>query len=692
MVAVTSLLGVADPLRITLFGAGACFFGALFVTDPQRGERIRTLGWATVVTALAVVATVYLSRTGVWAAAAFLLLMMFLSFALRSRSTRAGNLAAIGALTAFSAGAGHITADRIGWFVIASTVGFAWLAIWQLLILPDYPVRSLKRSVHVIRRQAADVVANVVDVVKQANDGNSPNRAGRALRPSLDRVRSCRTVIDNQLTGGLAPNGFGQHDVEQLRVTLYTAQRGLEQIVDQVTDPRWTTTLPDDVARSITSNLQTLAAALRDDVNAQSIDTVARDAQLLRDQLRALARAAKAGDAAHVPADTVLAAITIAGGAELVAESISDAQRLPTGTPEPAAAAALEPDDRAAQAAGLGSLTPQRALQPTMALGLQAVVAAVAAGLIAEALGNEQSRVVAFTAFLIIAGSAEESIRRAWARLGATILGATGGVVIAASIPQNIVLVVAVVTVGVFFTIFTAPVSYAGMVFWITITLVALFASEGLYLHLVIDKAVAALIGGCVAAAVALSIAPIRLSRDFRPAVLQYLDALDEALECHLPGHSDRSAKTESALERARSALDSIVAKAATEIHLFPHSGDQLSEQAVRIDAVHEAFLRLTPVLADSPRRLLGWTDEQTENVIHHLRDDVETAKAAARGDQALVNTTGQKDERPSRLVIPPSARREMDDALWRIENLHARLIELALALDCQPRSPTGEH
>ena len=114
-----------------------------------------------------------------------------------------------------------------------------------------------------------------------------------------------------------------------------------------------------------------------------------------------------------------------------------------------------------------------------------------------------------------------------------------------------------------FFTIASAPVSYPAMVFWLSIALVPLFATEGRYLDLIWDKAVAALIGGCVAAAVAFTVAPIRLSRDFRPAVLRYLDALDAALESHLPGERDRRAETGTELDRAHSALDSMVASGA---------------------------------------------------------------------------------------------------------------------------------
>ena len=324
-----------------------------------------------------------------------------------------------------------------------------------------------------------------------------------------------------------------------------------------------------------------------------------------------------------------------------------------------------------------------RTLSPTMALAIQAAVAALLAGFIAKALGNEQSLLVAWTAYVIIAGSAEASTRRAWTWLAATILGATAGVAIAAGVPDNIVWTVVVVTIGVFFTIASAPVSYPAMVFWMSIALVPLFATEGHYLDLIWDKAVAALIGGCVAVAVVLTVAPIRLSRDFRPAVLQYLDALDAALEAQQPGGEDRRATTGAALDRAHSALDAMVASAFTKTRLFPQPGGPLAEQGIRVDAVHEAFLRLTPLLTDSSRRLHGWTNQQVDASIRRLRDDVAHAKAAARGELASAETIAPLDAQQSRPSTPARCDTHPEPAgsLWLIETLHTRLAELALIL-----------
>ena len=89
-------------------------------------------------------------------------------------------------------------------------------------------------------------------------------------------------------------------------------------MINQANDPRWIETLPDDLAGSITSTLQTLATALRDETDAQSLDTVAREAQCLRDRLHdGTTSAPKANDAPHLPPETALAALTTIGEANL---------------------------------------------------------------------------------------------------------------------------------------------------------------------------------------------------------------------------------------------------------------------------------------------------------------------------------------------------------------------------------------
>ncbi|MDT5109394.1 MAG: hypothetical protein QOE20_1284 [Mycobacterium sp.] len=684
MLAMTAAFDVDAPLRITLFAAGAAFEGALLAPDPQPKDRLRTLGLAAVVSAAAVVATVQLTLIAVWIAVILLILLMFSSYALRGWSPRIANLALMGAITVYVTGGGHITVGRIGWFVLAAAIGFGWLAAWEGLIMPDDPLRSLQRSVQACSRRTADTVAGIVGVLNTVRAGTPSDRARKALHASLERVRSCRDAIERLYPGAIA-GGLRQVDVDELRVTLHSAQKGLEDMVAQVDAPDWIRSLPDELAWSITSTLHALAVALRDDGGDESRAVAARTAQVLRENVHeALTRVSTTG-AAPFEATALLASLTILGGGEVVAQSITQARALAseapqtTGAKQPAKGAAPSTDPRSTR-------DQQRALSPTMALAIQSVVAAVVAGVIARAVGNEQSLVVAWTAFVIIAGSAGLSTRRAMVRIPATILGAVSGVLIAATIPDTVAWTVAVVAVGVFFTIVSAPVSYPAMVFWMSIAFVPLFASEGRYLDLIWDKTVAALIGGCVAALVALIIAPIRSAREVRPAIIDYLTALDGALASHLPGHEASVAAAEAELDSAHAALAAKVYSAATETNVFAQPERGGNEEADLVDAVHDAYLRLTPLLSGASRLLHGWSDDRVANGITRLREATARAASSARGE-AIADSDGQPTPHAN-----GSAGLGLSDSIRRVEHLHAALTDLATALGDSAVVPDRTH
>jgi uncharacterized membrane protein YccC len=229
----------------------------------------------------------------------------------------------------------------------------------------------------------------------------------------------------------------------------------------------------------------------------------------------------------------------------------------------------------------------------------------------------------------------------------------------------------------VFFTIVSAPVSYPAMVFWMSIAFVPLFAAEGRYLDLIWDKTVAALIGGCVAAVVALTIVPIRSAREVRPAVLRYLGALDDALAAHLPGQEHGVAAAEAELDSAHAALAATVTAAATETNVFSQPEHVGNEEADRIDVVHDAYLRLTPLLSGSSRLLHGWSDDRVANGINRLREITERAASSGRGEAIRVPNP---DHQPTPSANTPVSL-GLSDSLRRVEHLHAALTDLATVL-----------
>jgi hypothetical protein len=340
--------------------------------------------------------------------------------------------------------------------------GFGWLTLWESPILPDDPLRSLQRSVRTFSGCAADTVAGVLDVLATARDNTSSERARKALRNNLDRVTSCRNAIERQFPGAIL-RGVAQDDAGRLRVALHSVQKGLEDIVEQVHLSDWMGSLPDEVAWSVSSSLHGLSVALRDDGDGQSRAFAVRTAQALRGHLHdALTQTTTTGSAPFA-ASALLAALALVGAGEVVAQSVTHARALAATAPN-ATRAAAPPTAEGAGSPEIGSAST--GLTPTMALAIQVVVAAVAAGLIAKAVGKEQSQVVAWTALVVIAGSAGVSTRRAMVRIPTTVLGAASGVLIAATVPDTVGVTISVVALGVFFTIVSAPVSYPAMVFW----------------------------------------------------------------------------------------------------------------------------------------------------------------------------------------------------------------------------------
>jgi uncharacterized membrane protein YccC len=183
----------------------------------------------------------------------------------------------------------------------------------------------------------------------------------------------------------------------------------------------------------------------------------------------------------------------------------------------------------------------------------------------------------------------------------------------------------------------------------------------------------AALIGGCVAAVVALVVVPIRSAREVRPAVLRYLQALDGALASHLPGHERSVAAAEAELDSAHAALTAKVSAAATETNVFSQPENVRNVQADHVDAVHDAYQRLTPLLSDSARLLHGWSDDQVGHGIHRLREAVDSAESSARGEG--VRATQRIDEpTPSAHTV---ASLGLSDSRRRIETLHSALRDL---------------
>ena len=537
-----ALIGiVADPppATVAFFGVVACFVCSLAIADPRRRDRIVALAGSAVVLGLGAALAALAARPS-WLMAVVLLGLVFLTFAARRRSLLTAELALVATMGVYFADVAGVRLANVAWFAGGAAIGVGWVAAWQLVLLPYDPARAIIAAGRAFAHRAADLVAAVELVLGEPGDAGAPAAAeARDLLPNLERrmerVRASRLVIESQFPGALAPRSWTRERLQLLQVSFYEAELGLRHLVDACGDPAALAAIPADVRGELRRLLDALQTSLR---NVSDVESLRRLEQRSED-LRAVARdRAQRATTSPRPEDPlppwVGAAIGLARGSRQIARAIATVGGLQAQRPDPPPGAApTRPPAPPPGAAppGLPAARGPLGLHPTTVFGIQAVVATGAAMVVAQVVDPEHANWVFWTAFVVIAGSSGETLRRIVMRVGGTLAGVVLGVALALVLPDEAAIVVVVATAAVFLTIYWAPVSYAVMVLWLNAGFILVSSQLGAReLELLIARPSAVLLGAAIAAAVALTVLPMPLVARYRAAVAGFLGAVDAAL------------------------------------------------------------------------------------------------------------------------------------------------------------------
>ncbi len=613
--------GSSRPTAAVLYAVVACLVGALAIADVRRRDRLDSMGRGCVV-ALAALMIASLIGDYVVLARCVLLVLMFTSFASRRFGPRAGQLALVATMSFYFTTSSGVDSNNLGWFVGATICGFGWLAVWQFVLVRFDPQQSLVAASRSYYRRAGDLVGDVRAHVALASgrlDGSQPDATD--LSRQLGRVAATRRVMEAQLSASVPPGGRDASAIEQLQLALFSTEQGLGMMVDAVADPVWLATVDHGIIESLDQTLEALAAALSQGAPPSAIEALADRAQVLR---HGVAHAVDGLDRSSAQSSWAQSAIALARGTQQVGRSVMRARAL-----------VLEVADTSESAvAGEGQAQkdrPQRPqtadrLHPTTVLGLQAMIAGVVAMGVARLLGLHHTNWTFWTSFVVIAGSAGESLRRMLLRVIGTTAGATIGVALALLMPDRVVVVAVLSTLGIMMAIFEAPISYARMVFWINVASVPAYAQLGSReLDLLRQRPLAAAVGGAVAVLVTQTVFPLRLTNRVNGMIRQYLAAVDTATSAWTAACADSSSRpaAELATARAGATYDQLrlgLEASMFETNPFPRTASPLAGQAVTLGAIDASLHRLARAVPDeaatSPRalELIGGIADQ----IHH--------------------------------------------------------------------------
>jgi len=529
------LLTILGEPRITgaiNFGVVAVFIDALAVSDPRRRDRTITLAWSVPVFA-AVVALAAVTEPIRYLSSMVLLALVFLAFAARRFGLRAGELAIVAATGTYFADGAGVTFGDVPRFAAAAAVGVAWLALWELVLLPYDPVRSIRAATRSYAARIAWVVAGVSTRVGGSDPAGSAGGEASArerLDRDLRRVRLTRRVIEAQFPGARAPGGWTAGELTRLQVALYEAELGAGQMVEGTADRGALTAMPPEIRSALAGTLDAIAVALRNPGDPRHMETLAERANDLRDRVvEARATLGRDGtDGSLDPPTWTVAGLRIANGGRRIAHAVATSRSLQERThavvrdpPPPARAATGSAEVR------MGGMS----LHVTTALGLQAALATGLSMGVAWLAGVEHPNWVFWTSFVVIAGSLDESLRRVMQRVGGTALGVIAGVALAMVLPDRLLLFVFVASLAVFLAIYAAPVSHTWFVFWLNIAFAMGYAGAGGgTVELLVERPLMTILGGGVAALIVVRVLPIRRSDRYPAALVAFLSAIRDAV------------------------------------------------------------------------------------------------------------------------------------------------------------------